>query len=62
MERHACLEVRFTCRSCGQSIPINGPYIRLLCPACFSEMSIDPDILAGFLNDFEEEFEGFSRG
>ncbi|MBN1435341.1 hypothetical protein JW921_11310 [Candidatus Fermentibacterales bacterium] len=62
MERFACLEVRIACGSCGQSIPINGPYRRVTCSACFNETPVPPDILAGFLNDFEEEYEGLQQG
>jgi hypothetical protein len=62
MARYVCLEVRVACSSCGQSIPVNGPYIKVTCPACFNEMPVSRDILGGFLNDFETEYEGISKG
>ena len=58
MERFACLEVRAACGSCGQSVPINGPYRKVTCTACFNDFSVPADILGDFLNDFEEEYEG----
>lgn len=62
MRRYACLEVRVTCSSCGGSIPVNGPCIELNCPACFETMPVSTDILGGFLNDLEEEYEGITKG
>ena len=62
MQRYGCFKIRTTCSSCGQSIPINGPYRRLFCTACFEEMTLSPDRIAGFLNDFEEEYEGLTEG
>jgi hypothetical protein len=62
MPRNVCLEIRTSCNSCGESIPINGPWTKVTCSACFRETAVPPDILAGFLNDFEEEYEGFERG
>jgi hypothetical protein len=41
---------------------VNGPYRKVSCSACFSDISIPADILSGFLNDFEEEYEGLSNG
>lgn len=62
MQRYGCFEIRTTCSSCGQSLPINGPCRRLFCTACFEEMTLSPDRIAGFLNDFEEEYEGLTEG
>lgn len=61
-ERYACLEIRTSCGSCGQSVPVNGPYRKVTCPACFHDVVIDGDIIAGFLNDFEEECQSLARG
>ncbi len=62
MLRYGCFKIGTTCSSCGQSLPINGPYRRLSCTACFENMDVSPDIVAGFLNDFEEEYEGLTEG
>lgn len=62
MQRYGCFEIRTTCSSCGQSLPINGPSKQLSCTACFEDMTISTDIIAGFLNDFEEEYEGLTEG
>jgi hypothetical protein len=60
--RYGCFEIRTSCSSCGQSLPLNGPYRKVTCTACFSEISIPADIVSGFLNDFEEEYEGLEQG
>ncbi len=62
IQRYGCFKIRTTCSSCGQPLPINGPYKQLTCTSCFKETTISPDIIADFLNDFEEEFEGFTEG
>ena len=62
MQRYGCFEIRTTCSSCGSSLPINGPYTRFSCTACFEDISIPQDRIADFLNDFEEEYEGFVEG
>jgi hypothetical protein len=62
MQRHGCFEVRTNCPSCGQSFPVNGPYRKFTCTACFEDMTISQDVLADFLNDFEEEYEGLVEG
>ncbi len=62
MPRYGCFEIRTTCSSCGSPLPINGPYTRFSCTSCFESISIPPDRIAGFLNDFEEEYEGLSDG
>ncbi|OPL18372.1 MAG: hypothetical protein AVO35_05875 [Candidatus Aegiribacteria sp. MLS_C] len=62
MPRFACLEVRTACSSCGSSIPVNGPFRSVTCPSCFRKMPVAVDILGGFLNDFEEEYEGTEKG
>ncbi len=61
MDRYGCFEVRTTCRSCGNPIVINGPYRSIACSACSSEMNI-AETITGFLNDFEDEYEGFEYG
>ena len=61
MERYGCFEVRTTCSSCGSPIVVNGPYRLITCPSCFKQTDIS-DTMAGFLNDFEEEYEGFDNG
>ncbi|MCK5785083.1 MAG: hypothetical protein KAH54_00845 [Candidatus Sabulitectum sp.] len=60
MPRYGCFEIRTSCRSCGHSIPINGPFRRLSCTACFEDMVLSPERIADFLNDFEEEYEGLA--
>jgi LSD1 subclass zinc finger protein len=60
--RYGSFEIRTVCRGCGQSIPVNGPLRLLTCTACFEETAIAPDVLAGFLNDFEEEYEALMEG
>jgi len=62
MTRYGCFEIRTSCRSCGHPIPVNAPQGLLTCAACFEEMVISPERFAGFLNDFEEEYEGFTEG
>ncbi len=62
MLRYGCFEIRTTCRSCGQPIPINGPFKTLSCSACFENMDLSTEIIAGFLNDFEEDYESLSEG
>jgi predicted RNA-binding Zn-ribbon protein involved in translation (DUF1610 family) len=59
--RYACFKIRTTCGSCGQSIPINGPYLHLSCSSCFKEISISDDVLSGFLNCFDEDHESLAR-
>jgi len=58
MERYGCFEIRTSCGSCGQPVPVNGPFKEVACGACFEKVVIPPDIIAGFMNDFEEEYEG----
>ncbi|MBN2586696.1 MAG: hypothetical protein JXA64_01270 [Candidatus Fermentibacteraceae bacterium] len=60
--RYGCFEIRTACRACGRSIPVNGPVRLLICTACFEETPVDPRVLAGFLNDFEEEYEALTEG
>lgn len=62
MPRYVCLEVRTACSSCGSPIPLNGPFREVTCPACFRRMPVAADIIGGFLNDFEEEYEGIETG
>ncbi len=62
MRRFGCFEISTSCGSCGKSLPINGPYRKLLCTDCLEETTVSPDIIAGFLNDFEEEYEGLTEG
>ena len=62
MPRYGCFEIRTTCGSCGSPLPINGPYTRYSCTSCFEDVSIPQDRIADFLNDFEEEYEGFTEG
>ncbi|MBN2585777.1 MAG: hypothetical protein JXA64_04465 [Candidatus Fermentibacteraceae bacterium] len=62
MPRYACLEIRTSCSSCGQPIPVNGPYLKMICPACFKDVSISGDVVGDFLNDFEEEYESLNSG
>lgn len=62
MPRYGCFEIRTTCSSCGSPLPINGPYTRFSCTACFEDISIPQDRIADFLNDFEEEYEGLTEG
>jgi len=61
MDRYGCFEVRTTCRSCGSSIVVNGPCRLITYTSCFKQTDI-ADTVAGFLNDFEEEYEGFDDG
>lgn len=60
--RYICIETSTTCDSCGQPIPLNGPYQRFACPACQQERFVPHDILGGLINDFEEEYEGLLEG
>ncbi|TFG64393.1 MAG: hypothetical protein E4H36_03125 [Spirochaetales bacterium] len=62
MARFGCFSIRTVCRSCGLPVPVNGPVLTLACTECFDEMRLTPDTLAGFMNDFEEEYEGLSEG
>ncbi len=62
MPRYGCFEIRTSCRSCGHSIPINGPFRSLLCTACFENLLLSPERIADFLNDFEEDYEGLTEG
>ena len=62
MTRYGCFEIRTTCSSCGNPIPVNGPQGSLTCTACFEEMALSPERIAGFLNDFEEDYEGLTEG
>ena len=62
MPRYGCFEIRTTCGSCGSPLPINGPYTRFSCTSCFEDIAIPQDRIADFLNDFEEEYEGFTKG
>jgi hypothetical protein len=62
MIRCGCFEIRTSCASCGQSLPVNGPFRQLSCSACLEDMNISEDILAGFLNDFEEEYDSLAEG
>ena len=62
MPRYGCFEIRTSCNNCGQPVPINGPLLSITCSSCFETLSISADTLAGFCNDFEEEFLGFEKG
>ncbi|RKZ07291.1 hypothetical protein DRQ25_11910 [Candidatus Fermentibacteria bacterium] len=62
MPRYGCFEIRTTCGSCGSPLPINGPYTRYSCTSCFEDVTVPQDRIADFLNDFEEEYEGFTEG
>ncbi len=62
MTRYGCFEIRTSCRSCGHPIPVNGPQGSLTCTTCFEEMVLSPERIAGFLNDFEEDYEGLTEG
>lgn len=60
--RYCCFEIRTSCGSCGQPVPVNGPFQEITCPSCFEKVHVPPDIYAGFMNDFEEEYEGNAEG
>lgn len=60
--RYACIEAGTNCDTCGQPIPMNGPYTEFTCPACQEERHVPPDILGSLINDFEEEYEGLLDG
>ena len=62
MERFGCFEIRTSCGSCGNPVPVNGPFRWIECVSCFEKVKIPPDIIAGFMNDFEEEYEGRAEG
>lgn len=62
MERFACLEIRTSCGSCGQPVPVNGPFREIACSSCFETVRVPADIYAGFMNDFEEEYGGNAEG
>ena len=62
MNRYGCFQIRTSCGSCGQPVPVNGPFRELTCGSCFEKVSIPADIYAGFMNDFEEEYEGYAEG
>ena len=62
MRRFGCFEISTSCGSCGQPLPVNGPYRKLLCINCLEETPVSPDRIAGFLNDLEEEYEGLAEG
>ena len=62
MQRYGCFKISTTCKSCGQPLPVNGPFDKITCTSYFNDVNISQDILAGFLNDFEEEFEGLDEG
>jgi len=62
LARYGCFEIRTSCSGCGQPVPVNGPFREVTCSSCFSSVRIPPDIIAGFMNDFEEEYEGRAEG
>jgi hypothetical protein len=62
MPRYGCFEIRTSCNNCGQPVPINGPFRSITCMSCFETIRISADTLAGFFNDFEEEFSSFEEG
>jgi len=62
MERYGCFEIRTSCGSCGQPVPVNGPFREITCSSCFGKVTVPSDIYAGFMNDFEEEYEGNAEG
>jgi hypothetical protein len=62
MPRYGCFEIRTSCNNCGQPVPINGPFRSITCTSCFETVRISADTLAGFFNNFEEEFEGLEMG
>ena len=61
MVRYGFFEIRTTCGSCGQPVPVNGPFLEVTCTSCFNKVDIPAEIFAGFLNDFEEEYDGLSE-
>jgi len=58
MTRYGCFEIRTSCGSCGQPLPINGPIRHRTCPHCFEQVSIKTDDIVGFFNDLEKEYDG----
>ena len=60
--RHGCFELMTACGDCGQPMPVNAPTGTVLCTACSKTQAISHEILAGFFEDFEEEYEGLERG
>ncbi len=61
MPRYGCFELQTDCRKCGQPVPVNGPFRHVTCSSCFAEKYIDPDIITGIMNDFEEEYQGLDE-
>lgn len=62
MPRYGCFEIRTSCDNCGQPVPINGPFRRIICSNCFQTAHIPADTLAGFFSDFEEEYADYDVG
>lgn len=62
MSRYGCFEIRTNCGNCGQSVPVNGPFREIICSSCYKPVRIPTDNLAGFFNDFDEEYPGYEEG
>ncbi|MBP7737821.1 MAG: hypothetical protein KA369_17700 [Spirochaetes bacterium] len=62
MPRYGCFELSTTCGNCGQPAPVNGPLRRIICAGCHKPIAIPPDIIGGFLNEFENEGESLDAG
>lgn len=59
--RYGLFEIRTSCGSCGQPVPVNGPFLEVTCASCFNKVHVPAEIFAGFLNDFEEEYDGLAE-
>ncbi len=62
MSRYGYFELRSSCGSCGQPMPVNGPLTSVSCSYCFKENQIQASTIADFINDLEDDYEGLAEG
>lgn len=51
MEVWGFIEMSIQCPKCEGQVMVNGPYTRLVCPACGSDLDMEPSVWQDFLED-----------
>jgi len=62
MPRFGCFELIATCGRCDSPVPVNAPTRSLRCGSCGESVHLPPEIIAGLINDFDEEHPELQRG
>jgi predicted RNA-binding Zn-ribbon protein involved in translation (DUF1610 family) len=61
-KRYACFELITKCNSCGNPVPITGPFQKTVCPSCFNDVQVHSESFADFFNSFDEEYSSLDHG